>query len=477
MSYRSYAHSTVGVVALVVSIAACTDATTAPTVPRAPLPSHSVEAALIVSNLNDAGSGSLRQAIEDAAPGSTIDFDPALAGGTIALLSQLDIGDKELTIVAPQEKGITLHGGHTTRVIQVISAAGQPTVTLRNFVVTGGRAAPGAGILVIGRIRLENSTIAGNHGAGNFFSTSGDGGGIGLMGGVVTLVNSTVSANRSDYGGGGIGFVVDPSGHAGGTVSLVNSTIAFNEAFVGGGLLIRSDPLGTPISIVGVESSIISDNTSLTPETEDCAIVSAGVLNTSATGPSLTSTPSCLPIGAGMFLGIMHLGPLADNGGPTPTHALGIGSTAIDLADCSVNVDQRYVGRPLGHRCDVGAFEFDDHTKITITVDRGGLVNSSTGVAVVSGTVACTRTTFFSLAVTGSQQQKVRKINTTVQATGTVSVSCGPSPTVWAVALDPRPAAFVNSTMSVTAATVQPLPSHILPASTTVEARLAWSRK
>jgi hypothetical protein len=53
------------------------------------------------------------------------------------------------------------------------------------------------------------------------------------------------------------------------------------------------------------------------------------------------------------------LGPLADNGGPTRTHALLPGSPAIDAADpgqCPV-ADQRGIARPQGPSCDVGAFE------------------------------------------------------------------------------------------------------------------------
>jgi len=58
------------------------------------------------------------------------------------------------------------------------------------------------------------------------------------------------------------------------------------------------------------------------------------------------------------------LGPLADNGGPTWTHALLAGSPAIDAADDAAcvappinGVDQRGVARPQGVGCDVGAFE------------------------------------------------------------------------------------------------------------------------
>jgi fibronectin-binding autotransporter adhesin len=52
------------------------------------------------------------------------------------------------------------------------------------------------------------------------------------------------------------------------------------------------------------------------------------------------------------------LAPLADNGGPTPTHALLPGSPALDRGDggCAP-VDQRGVPRPQDARCDLGAFE------------------------------------------------------------------------------------------------------------------------
>jgi hypothetical protein len=57
---------------------------------------------------------------------------------------------------------------------------------------------------------------------------------------------------------------------------------------------------------------------------------------------------------------VPKLGPLADNGGPTPTRALKAGSPAIDAAGgkpCSTTTDQRGVTRPKGPKCDIGAFE------------------------------------------------------------------------------------------------------------------------
>jgi hypothetical protein len=62
--------------------------------------------------------------------------------------------------------------------------------------------------------------------------------------------------------------------------------------------------------------------------------------------------------------GNANLGPLADNGGPTFTHALLAGSDALDAGDDTVcaaepvnGVDQRGVVRPQGAHCDIGAYE------------------------------------------------------------------------------------------------------------------------
>ena len=54
-----------------------------------------------------------------------------------------------------------------------------------------------------------------------------------------------------------------------------------------------------------------------------------------------------------------QIGPLADNGGPTWTHALLPGSPALDAADDAIcpATDQRGTARPQGPHCDIGAFE------------------------------------------------------------------------------------------------------------------------
>jgi len=61
------------------------------------------------------------------------------------------------------------------------------------------------------------------------------------------------------------------------------------------------------------------------------------------------------------------LGPLADNGGPTPTMALLMGSPALDAGDNAAcpATDQRGLPRPMGSGCDIGAFELAPKLSLT----------------------------------------------------------------------------------------------------------------
>ena len=64
------------------------------------------------------------------------------------------------------------------------------------------------------------------------------------------------------------------------------------------------------------------------------------------------------------------LGPLADNGGSTLTHALLPGSPAINAilaGDCAVATDQRGMARPSGGGCDIGAFEAQFSVRVPVT--------------------------------------------------------------------------------------------------------------
>jgi hypothetical protein len=77
-------------------------------------------------------------------------------------------------------------------------------------------------------------------------------------------------------------------------------------------------------------------------------------------GHNLVQDSTCNPVASDLITGNAMIGPLADNGGPTLTHALLAGSPAIDAADDSVcpSSDQRGAARPQGPHCDIGSFEY-----------------------------------------------------------------------------------------------------------------------
>jgi len=201
---------------------------------------------------------------------------------------------------------------------------------------------------------ITNSTISGNSanctGAQPCANTIGGGGGAGLSNSAkyaVDITNSTVSGNSSNLGGGGIMV----SRH--GSLVLSNSTITDNSAPDGSGIADVGDSTAAGIT---TDSSIIAGN-HLTGGAEGSEIVTTHTLNGSHN--LITSANTDLP--PDTIVADPLLAPLADNGGPTQTHALLPGSAAIDAGDNASNLatDQRGDGhaRVVGAATDIGAFE------------------------------------------------------------------------------------------------------------------------
>jgi hypothetical protein len=160
-------------------------------------------------------------------------------------------------------------------------------------------------------LTVMNSTISGN-------TADFDGGGfLNFFGGNFTLKNSTISGNDSSsgLGGGYLGF--------GDSSTLINSTITANEASPGGGIVLAN-------ASTTITNTIIANN----PLGEDClhflGVVTSG-------GHNLHSDSSCIGVltDSSDIVGDPLLDPLADNLGPTLTHALSLGSPAIDPVDPS----------------------------------------------------------------------------------------------------------------------------------------------
>lgn len=207
----------------------------------------------------------------------------------------------------------------------------------------------GGAILTHNHIRIERSTLSGNE--------AGSGGAIAMIGGDIAadrmvLINSTVSGNSAQNTGGGIWTLL-------GGVRLSNSTIAFNDAGYGAGGLLPQHPLlkGVYDFPPRIESSIVAANTTVYGiadiDTQLPKLVIAGSGNLIGTS-NLTVPPDTLD-------GDPRLLPLADNGGPTLTHALAADSPALDAGLNPENLvhDQRGEGhaRLSGAGVDIGAFE------------------------------------------------------------------------------------------------------------------------
>ena len=157
--------------------------------------------------------------------------------------------------------------------------------------------------------------------------------------------------------GGGIFAIFDTAG-----TTLNNVTIVVNQAntdqqtgVVGGGLVAVNG------ATLVLRNTLLASNTvGSGGDDPDCAVAGGTVQSRGAnlieqvtancviTGPTATNLTGSAP----------GVGPLADNGGPTRTHALLPGSLALEHGDgaCAA-VDQRGVPRPQNGRCDIGAYE------------------------------------------------------------------------------------------------------------------------
>ena len=191
----------------------------------------------VVTNLNDAGEGSLRQAIVDAnaAEGAdTIEFADDVRG-TIELTSgQLEITD-DLTIDGPGAAELSISGGGISRVFHVTEASSG----INDVTITGGQAPVGpAGPLDVtssfggglynlsGTVSLRDVHFVGNEASGANWAAAGAI--ANLHGAVMTVSDSVFSNNRAAGIHFGVGGAINND--AGSTITIRNSTFTENEA-------------------------------------------------------------------------------------------------------------------------------------------------------------------------------------------------------------------------------------------------------
>jgi parallel beta-helix repeat protein len=205
-------------------------------------------ATFTVTNLNDAGAGSLRQALTDAnnAPGADIVAFQAGLTGTITLTTgQLDITDA-VEVQGPGAASITVSGNNASRVFYLYTD-GNFAATISGLTVTGGAASSGAGIVNFAQdLTLVDMVVQGNA------ATNAGGGVLTVNGGTLVLDNCTVSGNTAINRAGGVGLY-------NGFISVADSVISGNAAQGNGGGLYLYAVDGN----VTIATTTISGNTSI----------------------------------------------------------------------------------------------------------------------------------------------------------------------------------------------------------------------
>jgi predicted outer membrane repeat protein len=162
-------------------------------------------ASFIVTNTNDSGPGSLRNAIDQAnaaAGADTITFDTA---GVFATPQSITLASTLPNITDPA--GLTIDGSGA------------------DVTISGDNAVQVMDVQIGAALSLQSLTIA--NGYDNFFSSGGSGGGIRNRG-TLNVTNSTFSGNSATYYGGGI--------YNDDTLNITNSTFSGNLTSVGGGI-------------------------------------------------------------------------------------------------------------------------------------------------------------------------------------------------------------------------------------------------
>ncbi|HCF29540.1 MAG TPA: hypothetical protein DEV81_20585 [Cyanobacteria bacterium UBA11049] len=358
----------------------------------------------VVTNTNDSGEGSLRQALLNAnafSGANTVSFDTDGAfatAQTITLTSgQLNITD-DVTIEGTGANQLTVSGNNASRVFNIsktgtdaringltiangnagvgdgggILLSPSSTLILTDSILEKNRGTLGGGLSILGTATVINSTLSNNQ---------ADAGGGLLNIGNTTVINTTLSSNLARvFGGGGIGNL--------GTITLLNDTITNNtvtvnfnstfgggvENFFGGVFTVKNSIVAGNLNSNNQAADVETDFDGITGDANNLIGATNGALGTIGTGSDITFAE------AGITNINQVLNPtLQNNGGTTPTYALvptspviNAGNNANLSADTTdldgdgntaepIPVDQRGDGfnRIKFATLDIGAYESD----------------------------------------------------------------------------------------------------------------------
>lgn len=367
---------------------------------------------------------SLRGAINNAAPGDTINFDASLNGATITLGSLISIG-KALTVAGPGADKLTISGGNATSIFEAISVSGAVNfsgLTFANGNGTGGFNGGQGGAIEI------NSVTQATFDAVVFRDNNASA----LAGALLCFANTCRISNSTFYNNSAPGASVLYQGS--GTTEITNTTITGNietSSFYGtiyarGNTVIRNSTIadnpGRSNIYASTENiSLTLGNTIVAGSAASDIVRNGGTVNTNGgniigrnNNAGTTFATAGAPNGSGDYVGTSAsqinplLAPLTiANGGTTPTRALLPGSPALNHGNnCVVNnscspamsaaltTDQRGAGfaRQFGMaNVDIGAFE-SQLSPTAANVSVSGRVLTADGSGLINATVILTDT-------------------------------------------------------------------------------------
>jgi predicted outer membrane repeat protein len=361
-------------------------------------------ASRLVTNLNDGGAGSLRQTIQDYAPGDSIRFAPGLTGTILNQDAPYQFL-RPVTVVGPGADVLAVSGGDLRPIFLVSNG----DVRISGLTIRNGRSLWGSAISSSDSLRVTRCTFRANRGT--------NGSGAILASGFLEITECTFENNVSDTGNGGAmttaayttilgstfransGGAIEASGtfliasstffgnsnDLGGALrllgapqSVIDCTISGNTAFVQGGGVYTQDLLGPQLA-----NTIVAGNFGTHPDVHGPFGSLGYNLIGDATGSTGFGTPSTHDqVGAPGNPIDPNLAPIGDYGGPTWTMPPRPGSPAIDQGEAYFPTDQRgraryydhpgYLNAVGGNAGDVGAYEIRPGLRTVTTLADAG---------------------------------------------------------------------------------------------------------